>query len=541
MAIIYPNDIHFAELESANHGELKTLSLLSKGLSKDFTVFHGYHWTNEGKYYTTFGEIDFIVVNKKGDVLVIEQKNGMLDESSAGLFKNYNNRSKSIPEQIMRAIDNIRDKYREQNGDGLIIDYLLYCPDYKVKDINSAGLGKGRVVDARHNLVDDIKRLHSTDKEDSNQYQHIIGFFKGELQVQPDVHQYIENQERTYTRLQSGLCGVISNLEMMPFRLRIKSTAGSGKTEVASSFFHDQIEKEKNTLLLCFNRPLADLLKKQIGDKGTVETWFGFCDQFLISRGHKLDYSKINEQGFWKDVLELVSVESIPDDWLFDTLIVDEGQDFQPEWVEVLRLFIREDSNILWLEDANQNIRYSESLDNLQLITYNANINFRAPRSIASFIQKVLPFEFESANTLPGLGVGVQTYQTEKDQLELVHSAVKDLVSVGFKLNEIVIITTKGVNNSVFSDVDKIGKWNIKHYDGYDGSQQVFTEGDLYFESIGRYKGQQSPAVIIVDVDPDESDHAKRLLFTAMTRATVRLDVLVKNDNKIRKIMQKAS
>lgn len=49
----------------------------------------------------------------------------------------------------MRAIDNIRDKYRAHNGEGLIVDYLLYCPDYKIKKINAAGLDQKRVVDAR--------------------------------------------------------------------------------------------------------------------------------------------------------------------------------------------------------------------------------------------------------------------------------------------------------------------------------------------------------------------------------------------------------
>lgn len=90
MANIYPNDIHSTELESAHSGELKSLNMLSKGLSNEFTVFHGYHWTSEGKYYTAFGELDFIVVNKKGDILVIEQKNGWIEETESGLYKNYN-------------------------------------------------------------------------------------------------------------------------------------------------------------------------------------------------------------------------------------------------------------------------------------------------------------------------------------------------------------------------------------------------------------------------------------------------------------------
>jgi len=541
MAIIYPNDIHDVVLAEAHSGELNTLEQLKNKLPKEFSVFHGAHWTNEGNTSTRFGELDFVVVNPNGDVLVIEQKNGAINETSNGLFKSYALKDKSIPDQIQRAITNVRDKYSKQNDDGLIIDYLLYCPDYKIKNINAAGIDRKRIVDARHNLVDDIKRIHSTDKVDKEKYRRVMDFFKGTFQVQPDIHQYIDSQERTYARLQNGLCNIIRNLEMKPFRLRIRGTAGSGKSEVASEYLLSEAERGRKVLLLVFNRPLAELIKNKINGKGVVDTWYGLCDRFLISRGYEFDYRKINEPSFWKDMLDTVMVESMSDEWLFDTIIVDEGQDFQAEWVDVLELFMKKNANLLWLEDINQNIRYSESLNKLNLVTYNANTNYRTPRSITSFIQKVVPVEFDCANNLPGLGVGVTAYENEEEQFDIVESKIKELIKTGFDIKEIVIITLKGVNNSVFSDKERLGKWSLKQYIGYEGDQQKFSDGNLYFESIGRYKGQQAPAVILVDVDPKDNDHSKKLLFTAMTRATVRLDIIVKNSNKIRKSMQKAS
>ena len=62
---------------------------------------------------------------------------------------------------------------------------------------------------------------------------------------------------------------------------------------------------------------------------------------------------------------------------------------------------------------------------------------------------------------------------------------------------------------------------------------QVWTPGQIAFDSIGRFKGQQAPAVILVDVDPDptEQERATRLLFSGMTRATVRLELLVRAGN----------
>ena len=61
----------------------------------------------------------------------------------------------------------------------------------------------------------------------------------------------------------------------------------------------------------------------------------------------------------------------------------------------------------------------------------------------------------------------------------------------------------------------------------------MLTEGRLTFDSIYRFKGQEAPAVVLVDIDPnpDKLEHASRLLYCGMTRATVRLEMLVNRNN----------
>ena len=63
---------------------------------------------------------------------------------------------------------------------------------------------------------------------------------------------------------------------------------------------------------------------------------------------------------------------------------------------------------------------------------------------------------------------------------------------------------------------------------------QVLTEGKLRFDSIYRFKGQQAPAVILIDVDPDPErlDQQTRLLYCGMTRATIRLELVFNRSNQ---------
>ena len=99
-----------------------------------------------------------------------------------------------------------------------------------------------------------------------------------------------------------------------------------------------------------------------------------------------------------------------------------------------------------------------------------------------------------------------------------------------FECRWIVIVTCRGVRNSVLSDLDQVGGIDLRRFFGdYDAQgNQVLTDGQLTFESIYRFKGQESPAVILVDIDPraDRRDREDRLLYCGMTRATIRLDLV---------------
>lgn len=92
------------------------------------------------------------------------------------------------------------------------------------------------------------------------------------------------------------------------------------------------------------------------------------------------------------------------------------------------------------------------------------------------------------------------------------------------------------MSHATFASCDTLGALSLRRFTGdytSDG-EQIYTDGKLYFDTIQPFKGQQAPAVILVDVDEtlDASDYAKRVLYCGMTRATVRLEMLVHEDNQ---------
>ncbi len=197
---------------------------------------------------------------------------------------------------------------------------------------------------------------------------------------------------------------------------------------------------------------------------------------------------------------------------------------------------------MLWLEDPDQNLRNQPPIVLPGFVGYRARVNYRSPQSIARFILRTLPFEFEAMNELPGLGVGVTPYGVPAEQPRLVAKVVSDLLARGFSHSQIVILTTRhvvtpGAPRSALDGLERVGNYRLRRFTGdYDlFGNQLTSRGQITFDSVGRFKGQESPAVILVDVDtePADQEQADRLLFAGMSRATVRLELVVRAGNRL--------
>ena len=443
---------------------------------------------------------------------------------------------KNVEVQIQRNIGNLRDKFSKQHPgtQSLNIDYLIYCPDHRVININASGIDRERVVDgnSKTRLSNYIERLLDVKTDASaGLIAELHDFFLSSLRIVPDVASYKSNQEKVYRQLLSGLSDVIDNLEFEPFRLRVTGTAGSGKTQVTLAFCDRMLAQEKKPLLLCYNRALADKLKEVVGTGVMVNTYHGFCREKAAEAGVPIDFSNINKDGFWRDVQDRLVAAASVDTPEYDCLIVDEGQDFENEWYDIIDMFLTEDAARLWLEDPLQNLRATDTIKLPGFVTYNETSNFRTPTSIAGFIRKSLGQEFRQRNMLPGLGVQMFEY-SKTDQLEgkLAHRII-ELVKAGFKPSDIAIISCRGMGSTALRETDRIGKHFIRRFTGkYDEREnQIYTRGELLFDTIFRFKGQQAPVIILTDLDEslEVNERSRRILYCAMTRATVLLELIV--------------
>ena len=129
------------------------------------------------------------------------------------------------------------------------------------------------------------------------------------------------------------------------------------------------------------------------------------------------------------------------------------------------------------------------------------------------------------------MGVALYDYDESAEIEAILERRIRELAKVGFKPEDIAIVSCRGQKSTALADTVRIGKHKIRKFTGnYDANNsQIYTDGELAFDTIFRFKGQQAPCVILVDLDDTtaQDDWHTGILYCAMTRATVRLELVV--------------
>jgi hypothetical protein len=532
MARIVPTDWRTVQATGAVQRELETLAVLERGLPDELTVYHGVHWTRIDRGTAAFGEIDFVVVSPSARILLIEQKSGFLNETAEGLVKKYSGKERLVSVQLDRTLDTLRSRLAPVvQGEAVAIDYLLYCPDYTVKQPGSAGLPPERIVDerSRSRLCARIREALPGEPPRDVLAHRLRRFFDNELQLVPDVSALLGRAEQLVTRLAGGLATWARRLEFEPFRLRVIGTAGSGKTQLALAVLQDAAAQGRRALYVCFNRPLADHLARLAPEGAEVASFHQFCDRRLRAAGEQIDYRQPDAFGRLEERSALLPV---PPEERFDELVVDEGQDFEPSWKDTLQRWLRPQGRMWWLEDPLQRLYDRSAVQLPEFVTLRAEANYRSPRDVLGYLNRLLAPDppIEAASPIAGGDVEFLTYTDAGSLVAATGRAVTRALHSGFRVADTVLVTYCGRERSTLRSFDRIGPHRLKSWQGrYDlFGRPEFSDGELLIETVYRFKGQSAPCVILTEVDFESFDEpARRRLFVGFTRASMKLLVVL--------------
>jgi superfamily I DNA/RNA helicase len=154
---------------------------------------------------------------------------------------------------------------------------------------------------------------------------------------------------------------------------RLKGVAGSGKTLVIAQRAANLAAEGKKVLVVTYNITLWHYIRDHISRARRSFGWeriefthfHGLCRNYLSendipwprNEAGEVDYAAAPDL-----IIEKLSKGINANHRVYDAVLIDEGQDFEPDWYQVLCSFLSENDEVLFVADERQNVYQRDQL-----------------------------------------------------------------------------------------------------------------------------------------------------------------------------------
>lgn len=269
-------------------------------------------------------------------------------------------------------------------------------------------------------------------------------------------------------------------------RLLVTGGPGTGKTVLAVEKARQCAARGDATILLCYNELLGLELKKEGAAGGFLGTTFhAFC--VAQAREAGLNVPATPDAAWWRDEAPLALLDAAKAlATRFDAVIIDEGQDFPDEWLEVLDGLCREGDGFFYVfADVEQDLwgRLADRLSDLPDVVLETNCRntFQIASRVGDIVGRVASDELVSGPAPTWIDM-----VDPRRALPQVIVQVAKLLDEGFDDREIAVLAedarlvrelrAAAVGTSCFT---------------------AFGEVGVLAETIGRFKGLEAQAVVL--------------------------------------------
>lgn len=318
-------------------------------------------------------------------------------------------------------------------------------------------------------------------------------------------------------------------------RLRVRGCAGSGKTLMAVKKAQELSEAGQKVGIFCFNTILASQINKAAGDSRgriTADALLEYCAREVGIPKPELAHKR-NDPDFWdKELPErweqvMGHEKAIPE---FDAILIDEAQDFTESAWDMVKSMVGDSTEKTFyiFYDPRQNV-YQRNLDCIPSFGIPDIIlekNCRNTRAICREMERHGgPAIHVPPDTPQGKDVVYRDAGSEDEAADIVRDIIKGLAKEEGLLDlheNLVVLGSHQYRHTPFHASPRIKGCQYSLANGLKGSNRSIP----YLTSM-KFKGCESPIVILYDVDPEDPHWAvPENIYTAMSRATHLLYVI---------------
>lgn len=546
-------DLSEAQLNDLpSQAEAKVYRALRDKLPQDYVVFFQVGWIlRREEEQAKDGETDFLVCHPDHGYLCIEVKGGGVgfDAASGEWFSVDRNQRKHLINnpigQALRAKYSIRSKLNEHprwhdlSLGNVLRGHSVFFPDVgdtnilSRPDMPAALIGSAKTLLEPKTWIDSAFAYWGNDAGRFTPIGHrginvVREVFARSFVVAPLVASRLAEQEARRLVLTKDQMRVLDFLRSHR-RVAVSGGAGTGKTVLAIEKARRLASEGFKTLLTCYNRQLADHMSSMCAATSNLDvmSFHQLCHR-QVNRANQASgrdlvrEAKVTYPG--KDLYDVqlpnafaYSLDVLPD--RYNAIVCDEGQDFREEFWVPLELLLSdfERSPLYVFYDGNQNIyaRAGTFPIHDDPFTLTTNCRNTAPIHLAAYKHYK--------------GVPVTPSDIEGDEVQFDASPGRDAQAAKLTARIVDLISRQGVAPG---DITVLIADALRKADHYATLRRlplpkpaiwleegIRSSNTVLMDTIQRFKGLESPVVILWGLDTIDLQRSEELLYVGMSRA----------------------
>ena len=522
MAGLVPTDLPIDQLEN---NEKKLVLRLLNQLNDSWLVIPRFDIRGKRRTY----ELDVLLINQNYGLIGIEVKGGKVEIISGAWHQNAEMLSVSPPRQAQNAAYELRNILRLRSPkllEYVHVDYAVALPG--VNELNNVlppDVERGRLIlnSDMQDLDDVVYALMANDYKNKplseDQINEILYFLRPDSNFKWNVSSKLRLNNERMQRLAFESLKPLLTLDQNT-NIFVTGSAGTGKSFLATLWAERAFERGERTLLTCYNEPMGYFLAGNVTNSADLVAGPFQKTLFELADIRDFQIPEDADQNWW-DTAPFAAFMESADNVLnkFDTIIVDEAQDFSPKWLPILKTLFKENGpkKLFMLADPSQDLYHRgltiPAVSNV--VRFDLTINCRNTKKIAELTK-----EFSDAKTHTRSPEGTETKliraSANQHVVESLESELDRLIiSNSIEPSEIMILT---------------GHRELRDYikekvpGGFECSTwEESASGQIVCETIQRCKGLERTVVILATTDNRIAD---TLLYVGLSRANSELIVM---------------
>ena len=370
----------------------------------------------------------------------------------------------------------------------------------------------------------------------SEQRRAVVSALIADFDLRPSLRAQVGRAKDELMRLTEEQLRVFDGLRDN-LRVVVRGGAGTGKSFLAVEEARRLAASGDSVLYTCFNRKLAEYLAPAATGCPSMRVvhLHGFMAEVvsragLASRLPDADPADLFDSLYPELCLEALLSDRAPQ---FNTLIVDEAQDLLLDaYVDVFDgLLVGGLAGGTWrifLDPYQDVLEKSGSVGLMRFLRTNAtqyrlSVNCRNTASIATAASLMSGAPLDMVLCTDGPEIVQEWYEDDTQQRHAVSKLLRQWIHNGIRPSEIVVLSPRRLENSCLAGgLISVPAALVDATKGHPGP------GEIPFCTVHAFKGLESTAVALVDVEDISSSRGAAAVYVGASRAQALLAVLIR-------------